>query len=322
MVGAFTVTDRTHPLQTGVGRGRGDGENRAMTKDAFDPEHLLDSFHAQLAASQRQVDLDTVLGGWKPDPTGARLHRQPEPAPEPVRTYRPAERRRGAAVEVTDVIDISGLADSPDGAPGAGAATGTRFDADIDIDDIGGAAVRAAAAAARPVDRGALPVLAERRRPRDRRLLAVWAPGAWVGAQKQICEAVAEFGSSPRGPVVETYAPQALLALWAPRTGSDSPMPGRWPTQVLIGDTASADPVGAAAEALLPLLPPGALLWLCDEAIDWALLADLVLHHEPALRPFQMKALRSFAEAERRGDFERVNDGYTQPAPGRPVLRR
>ena len=288
-----------------------------MPKDAFDPDRLLDSFHAQLAASQRQVDLDTVLGGWKPDPTGSRLHRQPEPPPEPVRPYKEAERRRGAVDEITDVIDISGLHEKRN--PGADAAPAAWLDADLH--DIGGA-VRAAAAAARPVDRGALPALAERRRPRDRRLLTGWAPGAWVGAHRRVCDAVTEFGSSPRGPVVETYAPQALLALWAPRKGSDGPMPGRWPSQVFMGDTANADPVGAAAEVLLPLLPKGAMLWLCDEAIDWALVADLVLHHEPALRPFQVKALRGFAEAERRGDFERVNDGYFQPAPGRPVHRR
>jgi hypothetical protein len=122
--------------------------------------------------------------------------------------------------------------------------------------------------------------------------------------------------------VVETYPAQALFALWAPGASNDSPMPGRWPTQVLLGATSPHDAIGAAGELLLPLLPADASLWLCDEAIDWALVADLVLHHEPALRPFQMKALRGFAEAERRADFERVNNGYGQIETGRPVQRR
>jgi hypothetical protein len=157
---------------------------------------------------------------------------------------------------------------------------------------------------------------------RHPRLLVNWAPGAWIGAYKQVSAAVSDIGGSRHGPVVDIRPPQALYGLWGPRLGSDRPMTGRWPSKVLVGDSASTDPVGVAAATLLPLLPEGACLWLCDDAIDWALLAELVLHHEPALKPLQIGTLRSFAEGERRQDFQRVNDAYAQPAPGRPVQRR
>ncbi len=277
-------------------------ENEGMTTDAFDPDRLLDSFHAQVAASQRQIDLDTVLGGWNPDPTGSRLHRQTDLKSEAVRFGRQAALRRrdiGEVVDATDIGSRHGVPETGHNAHGAGTS-------------------RSAPAA----HGGALPVRVRAGRPRDRRLLANWAAGSWVGACRQVSESTTEVGTSPLGPVVDVHAPQALFALWAPRADRAHPMPGRWPSQVSIGDLSDADPVGAACELLLPLLPDEAALWLCDEALDWALLAELVLHHEPALKPFQLAALRSFAEAERSRDFQRVNDGYMQPAPGRPVQRR
>ena len=62
---------------------------------------------------------------------------------------------------------------------------------------------------------------------------------------------------------------------------------------------------------------------MADLDADWALLADLVLHHDTALQPFQIKALRTLAEAERLAAFERLNSAYAPAADGRPLrLRR
>ena len=48
------------------------------------------------------------------------------------------------------------------------------------------------------------------------------------------------------------------------------------------------------------LAPADARLWLNPAAseIDWALAAEIVLHHDSGLRPFQTQGLRGFIDAE------------------------
>ena len=110
-----------------------------------------------------------------------------------------------------------------------------------------------------------------------------------------------------------------LLLLWPPQR-LDAPTPGRWPQQVKL----SAVPADQAAEALVGLLPEPELLWInpAGGQIDWALAAEIVLHHDSALRPFQRNGLRDFIAAERETTFARLNADYGLPPGADAVLRR
>jgi len=152
----------------------------------------------------------------------------------------------------------------------------------------------------------------------DPRLLAAWQPGAWTGAVRGVIGATTELVTTPAGPVVESYPPQALLLAWPPQPAGQ-PL-GRWPQRLRL----AAVPPEDAAQALLADLPPDARLWLlpAPDAVDWALAAEIVLHHEPALRPFQTDGLRTFIAAEREAAYARLNADYGQGAPGGAVIRR
>ena len=159
------------------------------------------------------------------------------------------------------------------------------------------------------------------RRHADPRLLATWQAGAWTGAVRQVMQPTTEFVTTPTGTAVESYPPHRLLLLWPPQR-IDQPHPGRWPQQVLL----TALPAGPAADALLALVPGGAALWInpAVQEVDWALAAEIVLLHQPGLRPFQTNGLRAFIESEREASFARLNDGYQPPGvqDGGAVQRR
>ncbi len=157
------------------------------------------------------------------------------------------------------------------------------------------------------------------RRARNPRLLAAWQPGCWIGAVREVIESTTEIVPAPGGAAVETYPPHRLLLAWAPQGASEA-WPSRWPAQVRL----SAVPREAAADVLLTQLPDDALLWLLPSTmdLDWALAAEIVLHHDPALRPFQVEALRAFVAAEREATFARLNADYQQAAAGSAVTRR
>ena len=150
------------------------------------------------------------------------------------------------------------------------------------------------------------------RRATDPRLLATWQPGAWTGAVREVMAPATEFVTTASGTAVESYPPHRLLLLWPPQR-LDMPLLGRWPQRVQL----SALPADTAADALLAQVPDAAPLWLLagPEDVDWALAAEIVLHHEPALRPFQAQGLRHFIEGEREAGFARLNSRY-RPAPG------
>ena len=155
------------------------------------------------------------------------------------------------------------------------------------------------------------------RRAHNPRLLDQWRPGAWTGAVREVMAPATEFVTSAGGTVVESYPPHRLLLLWPPQR-LDAPLLGRWPQQVQL----SAVPADHAAETLLSLVPDDAVLWLHAgmQDIDWTLAAEIVLTHEPALRPFQATGLRSFIETEREAGFARLNSAYQQ-MPGGARLR-
>ena len=155
------------------------------------------------------------------------------------------------------------------------------------------------------------------RRAQNPRVLGSWQPGAWTGALREVMAPATEFVTSAAGTVVESYPPHRPLLLWPPQC-LDAPLLGRWPQQVQL----SALPADQAAQALLAGVPGDSTLWLHPTAqdIDWALAAEVVLTHDPALRPFQATRLRSFIEAEREANFVRLNSHYQQ-APGGTRLR-
>ena len=76
-----------------------------------------------------------------------------------------------------------------------------------------------------------------------------------------------------------------------------------------------AMPADQSAPALLALVPGAAPLWINPAAqdVDWALAAEIVLLHQPALRPFQTNGLRAFIESEREARFARLNTDYQPP---------
>lgn len=148
------------------------------------------------------------------------------------------------------------------------------------------------------------------------RVLAAWKPGAWIGAVRAVFDAVARVVSTPQGPVVDTYPPHVLLALWEPQSMA-TPFLGRWPLRAWLSPV---QPDAAGAE-LLRFLPPEAELWLGDHDVDWGLIGEAVLLHEPGLRDFQLKELRAFVDAERQATWDRVNKAYRLPASGQPIER-
>lgn len=150
------------------------------------------------------------------------------------------------------------------------------------------------------------------------RLLARWQPGAWVGALRLVFDHATELATTPTGPVVQTYPAHRLLLLWPPQaTGG---VVGRWPQQVQL----LTGPAHQAGVAALGLLPDEGLLWLMPDtdAVDWALGADIAMHHMPALNAFQLQGLRAFLDAQRAASFLRLNDRYHQPVPGKAVVLR
>ena len=157
------------------------------------------------------------------------------------------------------------------------------------------------------------------RRASPARLLTQWQPGVWTGAGREVFESTTEFVKTASGTAVETYPPHRLLLLWPPQR-LDAPLLGRWPQQLRL----SAVPADQASEDLLKGVPEPDLLWLNSHSadVDWALAAEIVLHHEPALRPFQSAGLRAFIDAEREATFARLNADYQQPAGSAAVLRR
>lgn len=267
----------------------GGGTIKAMNKpdDAdFDPTHLLDGWKPSTAAPRPELDLSHLLDGLRTTP-------EPETRADPQRLAR--LKKRGFAMDDVEDVEVPEIR-LPVVAP------------PLALDEAGlGRALRAASDLARPA------------RPEiDARLLAQWEPRCWIGVARRALEASTELLNTADGPVLDSHPPQWLIAVWPPQ-GLGAPALGRWPEQALLcGGSAAA----SAAQRLLPGLPDAAVLWVGDLDVDWALLAELVLHHDAALKPFQVKALRAFAEAEKLASFERLNRDYDAATPQQALRRR
>ena len=140
------------------------------------------------------------------------------------------------------------------------------------------------------------------------RLLHDWMPGAWIGAVRRAIGPLTELSSTPQGEVVEHRPPQWLLALWPPQR-LQQPFLRRWPQLVALQP---ADDEAQAVVALLRQVPDGRRLWVLNEELDWALMAEIVLRSE-APPPLQARALHEFIEAERAATAARIVQAYGDP---------
>jgi hypothetical protein len=295
----------------GVGGGGASRHNRIMSSKNSDDDltRVLDGW-VPCGRTDPGIDPTRVLDGWKPasaldggklDPSlphvdELQLRRRPaRPDPESARLPKDLDLNVPTRYSKWDTSDVT------------------------DIDAVWKPADFVARAAEEvPVESDWQPgaISTNVRKPQHPRVLTAWKPGAWVGAVKSVFDSVARVVSTAQGPVVDTYPPHVLLALWAPQNMT-SPFLDRWPLRVLLSPV---QPDEAGAE-LLNHLPPEAELWLAEHDIDWGLVGEAVLLHEPGLREFQLKELRAFVEAERQATWDRSNKAYKLPASGQPIER-
>ncbi|MFN0186587.1 MAG: hypothetical protein ACKVQR_22475 [Aquabacterium sp.] len=306
----------------------------------FDPNDLLRGFREKLAQRETPLDVDSLfgdLGGTArpaaprppatgPSQRGPRGFGADDVEDIPHIDLPPVPREMPALTHDDLRIDIGDGGTAPADTPQAAVELDLPDIVDApqpdaqDLDSmVQGVARQAEAdAAVEPLEADWEPATAvAMRRQANPRLLGQWAPGAWIGALRRAHGAASEVVQGPDGPVVETFAPQLLVALWPPQA-LDTPLLPRWPARVMLTG-AEGD---AALESALAMIPADAALWVTHDDIDWALVADIALHHEAALRHYQIEALRALAVAEREAAFARVNSGYVQPAPGQPVQAR
>lgn len=256
----------------------------------FDPDDVLKGWRAPAERSSPAPDLDDLFGAVAQNARAHEVQRVDTP------------RIELPQVEIVDAVDLSDLDDI--GLNAAATARAQALETIERIDDIEFTELTAV------VERYAHP-----------QVLQAWQPGAWVGAVKQVCEAVTSIVQSDAGPVVETYPPQFVFALWAPQE-LDTSLLGRWPLRVGL-TAADAD---HAADGLVALMPPDGKLWFSAASVaanvDWALVGQLVLHHDAGLQDHLLAALREFIDAEHAATFARLNDGFGQPAAGAAIAQR
>ena len=306
----------------------------AATPDDDDPTHALDDFVRRMRQPAAAPPPAPDLSGL-----GARLHGglgpetdTPDAAAKAPQKPRGGVLRSGQRWTADDVEDVP-VIDLPRAAP-ANTAPPTVSLPDVQDAPTTGRWRRCRPACRRPAT---LPPACRPRTPRQPasrcgnpdpaalqlrpaahpRLPPHWQPGAWLGALRQVFGSSTEIVRTPTGTAVETYEAHRLLLLWPPQ--ADARPPGRWPqvAWLLTGPAAQERP------AALSVVPDDAPLWLLADTadIDWALGAELVLHHQAGLRPFQVDGLRAFIAAEREAVFARINSGYGQQAPNGPVVR-
>ncbi|PPE71385.1 hypothetical protein IS481_05170 [Caldimonas thermodepolymerans] len=147
----------------------------------------------------------------------------------------------------------------------------------------------------------------------SRRLRADYQPGLWIGAIRPAFGA----GEVEQDGRIERYPPHYLVALWPPLPAAHPVLP-RWPAVAAI-----ASPDGQAA--LLELMrhvPADARVWLADEAVDWALVADIVRLSDRHLAPYHHRELERFIAARRAEDAARIRAEYSDIDAGFQALKR
>lgn len=134
------------------------------------------------------------------------------------------------------------------------------------------------------------------------RLSRQYVPGAWIGGLRLAFQEVAEVVEGQ----IERYPPHYLIALWEPLPTGKPHLP-RWPAVAAI---ASPDSNRALLD-LVSHLPAGAKVWLSDQEIDWALVADIVLRTDPNLQTYHQRELSRFIDGLRQQDLQTIERAYT-----------
>ncbi len=287
-------------------------EHDRPPRPEVDPTRVLDGWRPDAGA--QPFDPTRVLDGWKPEV--ARDARRLDPSLPLIDVLSPSapvsSSAQGAVLDELNLgaVARSGRADKwHRGEPGDVTDIEAVWKPGSDVSEAAhGSSLRQHGADDEP--------LTVWRKAGVARLLPQWKPGAWVGALRRVFGAVSQVHSTPDGPIVDTFAPHVLLALWPP-LGTQMPLLSRWPQRLLLSAVHPDD----AGEALLQLLPADAELWLAEHDIDWALAGEAVLLHDPGLRDFQLKELRAFVDAERQANWDRLNQAYRLPAAGQPIER-
>ncbi|MEF7616533.1 hypothetical protein V4F39_21635 [Aquincola sp. MAHUQ-54] len=262
-----------------------------MDRDDLDPTRALDGWNPHRGPRPTDAELTSLLDGWQARGTPLHPLRDGDEPPAQRLALPRLQPRPGEA----EPVELDGIGRQA-------AQRAARWGA-ADITDI-------------ELDWQPAPVAA--RAPAHPRVLERWEPGAWVAAVRQVAESTTEVHDGPQGPVVETFAALRLIAWWMP-TASGAPL-GRWPHRVQLQPVETE----RVPLALLSPLPQDARVWClheaaAGEAVDWALVGQLVLLHDTGLRAHQFESLQALVESEREGQYTRLNGGYRWPAAGQPV---
>lgn len=155
-----------------------------------------------------------------------------------------------------------------------------------------------------------------------RRLVPGWSGGVWIGAIRRAFDDAADGGGEGAGdasqrPGLGPLPPHYLVALWEPPDPARPVLP-RWPAVAAI---ASPDSQAALLE-LVRHLPATARVWLADEAVDWALVAEIVRRTDRHLTLAHHVGLERFIEAERQAEAERIAAEYTDRDAGFEAFKR
>lgn len=137
------------------------------------------------------------------------------------------------------------------------------------------------------------------------RLARRYEPGRWVGGVRKAFGAVSEVVEGPDGMLIENHPPHYLVVLWKPLQADDVVLP-RWPAKVALTKPDTA----AAVRELLVEVPPGERLWLADQLVDWALMAEIVMMSEPGLSHFHYRELKQFIDLEHKATLASISVNY------------
>jgi hypothetical protein len=138
-----------------------------------------------------------------------------------------------------------------------------------------------------------------------KRLVRQPGAGVWIGA---IGEA---FGAQADGPA------HYLVAGWPP-LGSGRALLPRWPAVVA---TASPD-ADAALLMLMSQVPSIQRVWLTPDALDWVLIATIVLDSDRHLTAPQRRGLEGFVAAERERERALIRREYSDRDEGFEAFKR
>ena len=145
-----------------------------------------------------------------------------------------------------------------------------------------------------------------------RRLARQHEAGAWVGAIRQAFDSVNE--QTPQG--VDRFPPHYLVAVWEPPKEGQLLL-SRWPAVAAI---ASPDAQAALLE-LVSHVPAPARVWLTDDAVDWALVAEIELRTDRHLAAYHRRELEAFIASCRKADTQSIARAYTDRDEGFEALK-